>query len=149
MEDRELTTYLESSPFYAGFDLENPYTRQDFLAKFVKLSPTQKTLLTSSKTSDFIRAIGQRYNLIGQQVTLLAVIARYLVIGKLRADEVASLTAYYLNITIESATSISNDLIKIISSKPINSAPTNPAPPFPGADLPETGGNIIDLRDQN
>ena len=149
MEDRELTTYLDSSPFYAGFDLENDYARQDFLVEFVKLPPTQKNLLTSSKTSDLLRVIGQRYNLIGQQITLLAVIARYLVIGKLRADEVASLTAYYLNITIESATSIGDDLVKIISSKPIAPVVASSIPPIPGADLPETGGNIIDLRDQN
>lgn len=161
----ELLNYLNSSPFFAGSDLEDSRNRLAFFEKFVRLPPNLKRMMSSAQTADYLASLGKKYLLTEQQVILLAIIARHAVIGDVYIRNVPPLISSHLKVSNEIAGQLFNEIVSVLFASVIEDieriqrekfgdkinqtgGQTPPQQKIPGADLPETGGNIIDLRNQ-
>lgn len=156
--DLELLNYWNSSPFYAGFDLEDPTSRSVFLEKFMALPASRQDLLTSTETADYLFNLSRQLNLSPEQLILLALVVRYTVVGDLSIGGVTELIMTSLGIEAASAQILFDKLSQDILSQPdhVNTPdPSYESKAAPARSLHEqnmaTGsninrGNVIDLR---
>ncbi len=161
----ELLEYINSSPFYAGFDLEEKSTRMKFLRNYEILSVKLKELLVSEITAAKVGKLSQNYHLSTNQIILLAMIIRYVIAGNLFIGDMPAQISSKLGVDQNTAVEIARTIVSQLFAPAIDDIkklqlqkfgklpgssaqqPNTPRP-VPGADLPETGGNIIDLRNQ-
>jgi hypothetical protein len=174
--DKDLENYLQFSPFYAGFELERESLRGKFLSGFQTLPAALKDFLSSAKTADMILNFGRQNNLADHQISSVAAVIRYLLIGQIYIGDLPKTLAYVMQMNDALAIELSRKIVRDILAPVIddlkkvqlqkfgklpglsqqpsqNFAPQNlggQAPQhIPGEELPETGGNILDLRKTN
>jgi hypothetical protein len=165
----ELLQYINTSPFYAGFDLEEKEIRKRFLRNYLILPPKLREFLVSEVTATKIAALSQTFRLSVNQTILLAMIIRYTVSGNLfigdMPAQISSSLGIDQNTALEIARAITSQLfapviedIKKLQLQKFGKLPGSSTPQpslqrppqhIPGEDLPETGGNIIDLRNKS
>lgn len=170
----EFLQYINISPFYAGFDLEEKSVRTKFLRDYEILPIKLKEFLVSEITAARIEGLSQSYQLSANQITLLAIILRYVATGNLFIGDMPQELSRWLGIDQATAREVANqivsqlfapvleDLNKVQAEKFPGRLAEKPVPQVPqvkpvempgqdpqyyqGQDLPESGGNIIDLR---
>lgn len=106
--------------------------------KVDKLPQTLIDFLMDYKTSQFFRQLALEKGLTDQQNNQLLGIIREVAVGNIRIEDLAiALASLRINPVMTS------DIVrKIMAFLPV------PQNTYPGQDLLETGGNIIDLRNQ-
>lgn len=159
--DLELINYLESSPFYAGFDVEDLQARNDFFEKFRTLAPPVQDFLTSTTTADYLFGLAQQFRLDETRMIILAMTVRHIVTGDVSINNVPRLMATLLGIELASAEIVFEQINKGLFPKIINYLNLEEQQPFNSGirqslheqnmttDMPRaTSGNVIDLRNQ-
>ncbi len=172
----DLNNYLDYSPFYAGFDVEKDYIRKTFLDNYINLPQILRDFMVSEDTASKIYNLGSDNDLNKSQIIIMSAMLRYVLIGDIYIKDMPKLLISSISIGEQGANVIFESLVNQILSpvwddikkiqiakfgnEPSSSqqTPINPpsfheqnmtAPPrqnYPGENLPETGGNIIDLR---
>jgi len=155
---------LVFSPYWvdlstSGFDWEK------FQDKIDALPEVLYNLLTDEKTSNFIKTLTQKYAPLSARGADIARIIRDVVLTDIYIGDMPAQISSKLGVDQNTATEIArtivsqlfapviDDIKKIQLQKfgrlPGSGAAQSSTPrPIPGADLPETGGNIIDLRNK-
>lgn len=174
-QTKQLPEYFRLSPYYVdnidtpGFDWER------FQDKIDSISENLYGVLTDEASLNFIKSGLQRYGLSFVQGQEIARIIRDVVIGDIFIGDMPAELAGRLGVDQNTAREMANLIIsqlfqpvleeikkvqtakfpERVAQRQMTPAPTGlPAQtggqprPIPGADLPETGGNIIDLRNQ-
>lgn len=156
----DLDKYFQYSPFFvdstsmSDLDWDNLQNKIDLLPQNIS------DVLVDAKTADFIGQIVTQNGLGDVQGVELARIIRSVSIGELYLGDFISMIATKLQIDQTKAKEIANMIIsqlfgpaiediKKVQIQKFGSSAQSTAPTtnhYPGEDLPETGGNIIDLR---
>lgn len=155
-------------PYFVDSSKTPGFNWEKFQDKIDALPDSLYDILVDEKTSDFIKLLTQKYIQLSVQGPDLARLIRDVVIGDIFFGDIPSEISKKLGIDSGIAREIANlivsqlfapvldDIKKVQATKFPGrvSQPQPPTPqqniprPVPGADLPETGGNIIDLRNQ-
>ncbi|OGN08010.1 MAG: hypothetical protein A3C61_02135 [Candidatus Yanofskybacteria bacterium RIFCSPHIGHO2_02_FULL_39_10] len=75
--------YFVASPMYAGFGNLNSPDRIYFLQDFSNMSPGLRNYLTSADNIEIIFSIGRGYDLEDSQISILGILIRELLVGKI------------------------------------------------------------------
>lgn len=136
------SNYLLFSPYYAGNETwdETAWGKYDRLV--ASLPPNERHILTSVETAVLIAEIVKNNNLTDGQGQQTAWLIRDFVLSHIPIEKMAQAVALSLRVDQPLAVKVSSVLkLRLFGSSPVEK-------PIPGADLPETGGNIIDLRNR-
>jgi len=163
---QDLQKYFQFSPFFVDSASMPDLDWERLQNKIDQLPPTLANLLTSNKTSEFIGTLAQKYIQLSVRGSDIARIIRDVIlsdvyIGDMPA-QISSKLGVEQNTAVETARAVVSQLfapvieeIKKLQLQKFGKLPgssTSQQPsiprPVPGAELPETGGNIIDLRNQ-
>ena len=161
--------YFQFSPFFIDSTLMSDLDWDKLQDKIDKLPIVLGNILTSYKTSEFIEMLAQKYVQLGVQWSDIArsvrdVVLADIYIGDMPA-QISSKLGVDQNTALEIARAIVSQLFAPViedikklqlqkfgklpgSSAPQQSPQARPPQHIPGEELPETGGNIIDLRNQ-
>ncbi len=144
-----------------GFDWER------FQDKIDELSENLYNLLVDEKTADFVGSLARRYAQLNVQGPDIARIIRDVVLADVYIGDMPTQISSKLGIDQNMATEIARAIVSQLfapviddikklqlqkfgklpsSSTPQQAQQTRPPQHIPGEELPETGGNIIDLR---
>lgn len=164
MEKNKLDT-TNIYPYYAGIGVESDQSREQFLANLKLLPQSLTDFLVSDETADLIGNISEHYDLTDVQTELISWLIRKVATGDEYIKDLPTSISSLVGIGIEQSTEIYNYLIKSVFApywedikkiqiqkfglEQTSSQTTSQVAKYPGEDLPETGGNIIDLRNQN
>lgn len=176
--NRIYLTKLSTSPYDAGIGAEPEESRNIFLNEFGLLPPSLQSFLTSDETSEAIADLSEHYDLGIAQTELVAWTIRDTVTGNTYIKELPQLIVRMTGLNLQKSTDIFNYIIKNIfapywedikkiqiskfgneesspQQTPVNppsfheqNMASLPKQQYPGEELPETGSNIIDLRNQ-
>jgi len=137
--------------------------------KIDKLPIVLGNILTSYKTSEFIEMLAQKYVQLGVQWSDIARIVRDVVLADIYIGDMPAQISSKLGVDQNTALEIARAIVSQLfapviedikklqlqkfgklpgSSAPQQSPQARPPQHKPGEELPETGGNIIDLRNQ-
>ncbi len=137
--------------------------------KIDKLPIVLGNILTSYKTSEFIEMLAQKYVQLGVQWSDIARIVRDVVLADIYIGDMPAQISSKLGVDQNTALEIARAIVSQLfapviedikklqlqkfgklpgSSAPQQSPQARPPQHIPGEELPETGGNIIDLRNQ-
>lgn len=145
--DQQLERYLTASPYFAGFDQEEAFSRDSFLALYEKLPPATQEFLIASETADKVWDIGSAYRLGPEQIAILGRAVREVAVGNIALRNLAPVLAQKMRLDQATVQALTTD----IGSRVIRSAPEAPRPaptaPMPGQ--PINKHNIIDLKNRN
>lgn len=151
------------SPFYAGMGAEPDESVNNFLHDFELLPKSLQDFLLSAETSNSIASLSEHYDLSLLETELAAWVIRNVVTGNVYIKNLPDFLSSAAGIEAGKSIQIANQIvsrlfaqvmedIKQIQKQKFPDKIEQRAPaaagPVPGEDLPETGGNIIDLRNQ-
>ena len=152
------------SPYFVDYSELSPRQMEIFQDKIDRLPPTLFAPLVGAGSVVAINTIVEHYTLSVGQGSEIARIMRDTLLGDLFIEDFENALVNRLGVNHNLAVAIKQYLLEQILEPLLGDLRTgrtgnflpHPAPPetihhstIPGADLPETGGNIIDLRDQN
>jgi hypothetical protein len=162
----QLPDFFNLSPYFVD-NLGTPgFNWEKFQDKIDALSENLYGLLVDEKTADFVRSLTRRYAQLSVQGPDIARIIRDVIltdiyIGDMPA-QISSKLGVDQNMALEIARAIVSQLFapvieeikklqlqkfgKLPGSSVSQPFPQRPPQHIPGEELPETGGNIIDLR---
>lgn len=165
-----LDEHLSLSPYFVDNSGTPGFNWEKFQNKIDEISESLFGTLVDDTTSEFIKSLTQRYAQLGTQGSDIARIIRDVVladiyIGDLPA-QISSKLGVDQNMALEIARAIVSQLFAPViddikklqlqkfgklpgPSTPQQSPQTRPPQHIPGEELPETGGNIIDLRSKS
>lgn len=153
-------------PYFVDNSKTPGFNWEKFQDKIDALSENLYNLLIDEAGSDFIKTLIQKYPQLDTRGSDIARIIRDVVLADIYIGDMPAQISSKLGVDQSAATEIARavvsqlfapvieDIKKLQLQKfgklPGSSTPQQPnAPrPVPGADLPETGGNIIDLRNK-
>ncbi len=165
---RDLEKYFQFSPFFIDSTSMSDLAWEKLQDKIDSLPQSLANLLTNNKTSEFIEALTQKYAQFNTQGPDIARIIRDVVIADIYIGDMPAQISSKLgvdqNTSLEIARAIVSQLfapviedikklqLQKFGKLPGSSVSQPPQPRLPqsiiGEELPETGGNIIDLRNQ-
>ena len=169
---QDLTQYFKYSPFFVESESMPEVVWEQLQDKIEQLPPSISNLLTDFRTAEFIEFLSNSKGLSETQGQGISKIVRDVILADVYLGDMPAEISSRLNIDLNSARELANqiasqvfapvldDIKKVqvsrfpgrIAQTPV--AQQSPIQPlsiprkFPGSDLPETGGNIIDLRNQ-
>lgn len=172
MPEKDLQNYFQFSPFFIDAAEMSDLDWERLQNKIDQLPPALINLLTDNKTSGFIESLTQKYIQLSVQGPDVARLIRDIVIGDIFIGDMPQELARRLGVDPAAAREIANQIVsqlftgalddikKVQAEKFPGRLPAKPVPPVPqtkpaempksehyqGEDLPESGGNIIDLR---
>lgn len=167
-----LQKYFQFSPFFVDSASISDLDWEKLQNKIDQLPSALANLLTENKTAQFIEMLTQKYAVLNMRGPDIARLIRDIVIGDVFVGDMPQELARRLGIDLATAREIANqiaselfapvleDIKKVQMAKFPGRLPTKPVSPppipprqndeqaqkYPGEDLPESGGNIIDLR---
>jgi hypothetical protein len=160
----DLQKYFQFSPFFVDSKSMPDLDWGKFQDKIDKIPPSLYDLLVDDKTSMFIEALTQKYVQLNTQGAEIARIIRDVILADIYIGDMPAQFSSKLGVDQNTALEIARiivsqlfapvieDIKKLQFQKfgklPGSSTPQQVSVPRPvsGAELPETGGNIIDLR---
>jgi len=160
----QLNEHLSLSPYFVDNSKTPGFNWERFQDKIDALPEILYNLLTDEKTSDFIKVLTQKYPQLSVQGPDVARIIRDVVIADIYIGDMPTEISKRLEIDQNTAMEIARTVVSQLFAPVIedikklqlqkfgklpgaNAPQPSSAPrPVPGADLPESGGNIIDLR---
>ena len=161
--------YFQFSPFFIDSTLMSDLDWDKLQDKIDKLPIVLGNILTSYKTSEFIEMLAQKYVQLGVQWSDIARIVRDVVLADIYIGDMPAQISSKLGVDQNTALEIARAIVSQLfapviedikklqlqkfgklpgSSAPQQSPQARPPQHIPGEELPETGGNIIDLRNQ-
>lgn len=167
---QDIQKYFQFSPFFTDSTSMSDLDWDELQDKIDKLPPVLSNILTSYKTSEFIENLTLRYSQSSKQGSDVARIIRDVVLADIYVGDVPAQISSKLeidqNMALEIARAIVSQLFAPViedikklqlqkfgklpgSSTSQQTTPSGqPKPPqqIIGEELPETGGNIINLR---
>ncbi len=164
---QDIQNYFQFSPFFTDSTSMSDLDWDKLQDKIDKLPLVLGNILTSYKTSEFIEMLAQKYVQLSAQGPNIARIIRDVIladtyIGDMPA-QISSKLGVDQNTALEIARAIVSQLFapviedikklqmqkfgKLPGARASTQQPTAPQK-VPGEDLPESGGNIIDLRNK-
>ena len=170
----DLQKYFQHSPFFVGSTTISDSAWERLQDKIDRLPPALANLLTDFKTSDFVERLTQKHIQLSVQGPDVARLIRDTVIGDIFIGDMPQEIANRLGVDQTLAREVANQIISqlftsvledIRKVQNIKFSGRLPAKPFPstapqvrpvqppishyeGEGLPESGGNIIDLRNK-
>ncbi len=162
----DLQKYFQFSPFFTDSESMSDSDWEKLQDKIDRIPPSLYDLMVDNKTSEFIGALTQKYTQLSVREPDIARIIRDVVLADIYIGDMPAQISSKLgvdqNIALEIARTIVSQLfapviddIKKLQLQKFGKLPGPSTPqqssaprPVPGADLPETGGNIIDLRNK-
>ncbi len=153
------------TPYDVDIGSLSPPDLEEFISRTLALPQILGRILTNFSTAEFIEdKLGTVFGLTGNQKKEIARIVRDVILADIYIGDMPAQISSKLGVDQNTATEIARaivsqlfapvieDIKKLQLQKfgklPGSSAPQQPSVPrpVPGAELPETGGNIIDLR---
>ncbi|MEK7506665.1 MAG: hypothetical protein AAB585_02655 [Patescibacteria group bacterium] len=148
MLTNELGRYFNASPYFAGLSKDGPEATAEFYRRFGGLTLVIKQLLVAGETAEFLYQLAEKHQLYDFEVAELGRLVRHIVIGKVQAAAAINIIVLVLKTNQTKAATIFNEIaISLLHKVGVVTGPPSTVF-YPGQDLPETGGNIIDLRGQ-
>ncbi len=166
MAGLQLQEFLDLSPYYVDNSKTPGFDWERFQDKIEIISEVLFALLVTEETSEFIKSLTQKYVQLSVQGPDIARIIRDVVLADVYIGDMPAQISSKLGVEQNTALEISRAIVSQLFAPVIDDikklqlqkfgklpGPSTPqqssAPrPVPGADLPETGGNIIDLRNK-
>jgi hypothetical protein len=158
-----------ATPYNVGIKNLTQSQLSAYISRSQELPPAIKDILADFSSAEFVEEkVGPKFSLTPEQKKGFTEIVRDILIGDMYMGDMIqeiherigldqSLARNLANDTVNQLFAPALDDIKKIQSErfgnrvgqnppPVAAPPTSAARPVPGADLPETNGNIIDLR---
>jgi hypothetical protein len=165
----DLQKYFQFSPFFVDSKSMSDLDWEKFQDKIDKMPPPLYNLLVDDKTSRFIEALIQKYIQINTRGPEIARIIRDVILADIYIGDMPAQISSKLGVDQNTALEIARAIVsqlfapviedikklqlqkfgKLPGSSTPQSSPQRPLQHIPGEDLPETGGNIIDLRSKS
>jgi len=165
MAGLQLQEFLNLSPYYTDNSKTSGFNWERFQDKIDIISEVLFALLVAEETSEFIKSLTQKYSQLGAQGSDIARIVRDVVLADIYIGDMPAQISSKLgvdqNTALEIARAIVSQLFALVIEdikklqlqkfgKLPGASQQQPAASqkVPGEDLPESGGNIIDLRNK-
>ena len=137
--------YLLYSPYYSGEENWSDEQWESYDTYINQLEPRYREILTSAHTTTVIAALLANNGLTTAHGKKIALIIREIILGRIALSDLAQT----IQTTLGTDQILTASLAKTIIDQIFNTAPSVPKQTsIPGQDLPESGGNVINLRDR-
>jgi len=160
-----LQKYFQLSPFFVDSTSMTDLDWEKLQDKIDKLPARLADLLVDDATSDFIEMLTPKYPQLSARGADIARIIRDVVIADIYIGDMPAQISSKFGVDQNTALEIARTIVSQLFAPVIDdikkiqlqkfgrllgsgAAQSSTPRPIPGADLPESGGNIIDLRNQ-